>query len=144
MIRNAVLGFIIFALCVGCGAARKKVAQSQVEEMQGHISSLETELERKDEKIKSLESEVESTSSKQSNVFEKGVITPSKKKESAGKFTMKQVQTALKNAGFYKGTIDGKAGKNTKKAIKAFQKENGLKADGVVGKRTWLKLKKHL
>lgn len=144
MIRNAVLGFIIFVLFVGCGAARKKVAQTQVEEMQGHISSLESELERKDEKIKSLEGELESTGSKQTNVFEKGVMKAVKSKESAGKFTLKQVQTALKNAGYYKGTVDGKTGKNTKKAIKAFQKDNGLKADGVVGKKTWLKLKKHL
>lgn len=50
--------------------------------------------------------------------------------------THKDIQFALKNAGFYNGTIDGKIGKNTKKAIREFQKTNGLKADGIVGPKT--------
>ena len=58
--------------------------------------------------------------------------------------THKDIQLALKNAGFYKGPIDGKVGKNTKKAIKEFQKANGLKADGVVGKETKEKLAGYL
>ncbi len=58
--------------------------------------------------------------------------------------THKDIQLALKNAGFYNGTIDGKIGKNTKKAIKEFQKANGLKADGVVGKETKEKLAGYL
>jgi len=54
----------------------------------------------------------------------------------------KQVQTALKKAGFYKGDIDGKLGPQTKKAIKAFQKSKGLNSDGVIGVRTWEELSK--
>jgi len=50
--------------------------------------------------------------------------------------THKDIQIALKNANFYTGPIDGKIGKNTKKAIREFQKTNGLKADGVVGPKT--------
>jgi peptidoglycan hydrolase-like protein with peptidoglycan-binding domain len=50
--------------------------------------------------------------------------------------THKDIQFALKNAGFYNGPIDGKIGKNTKKAIREFQKANGLKADGIVGPKT--------
>jgi len=50
--------------------------------------------------------------------------------------THKDIQLALKNAGFYNGSIDGKIGKNTKKAIREFQKANGLKADGKVGLKT--------
>ena len=50
--------------------------------------------------------------------------------------THKDIQLALKNAGFYNGTIDGKIGRNTKKAIKELQKANGLKADGKVGPKT--------
>ena len=53
-----------------------------------------------------------------------------------------KVQTALKNAGYYSGTIDGKIGSKTREAIKAFQTANGLKADGVVGPGTWERLKK--
>jgi peptidoglycan hydrolase-like protein with peptidoglycan-binding domain len=52
----------------------------------------------------------------------------------------KQIQTALKNAGYDPGTIDGKLGAKSKKAIKDFQAANGLKADGKVGTKTWTKL----
>lgn len=52
----------------------------------------------------------------------------------------RQIQTALKNAGYDSGAIDGKLGAKTKKAIKDFQAANGLKADGKVGAKTWAKL----
>jgi len=58
--------------------------------------------------------------------------------------TPKQIQLALKKAGFYKGEIDGKIGLNTKKAIMKFQKAQGLKADGIVGKRTLAELNIYL
>lgn len=51
--------------------------------------------------------------------------------------TGKQIQQALKNAGFYSGKIDGEIGPKTKKAIEAFQAQHGLKADGKVGPKTW-------
>lgn len=47
------------------------------------------------------------------------------------------IQTALKNAGFYQGEIDGKIGPKTKKSIVEFQTSKSLKADGVVGPKTW-------
>ncbi len=58
--------------------------------------------------------------------------------------TAKDIQTALKNAGFYSGTIDGKIGRETEKAIVEFQKTNSLKADGVVGAKTAALLLKYL
>lgn len=58
--------------------------------------------------------------------------------------TGEEIQTALKNAGFYTGAIDGKIGPLSKKAITEFQKANGLTADGKVGPRTWEALGKHL
>lgn len=58
--------------------------------------------------------------------------------------TVQEIQTALKNAGLYDGSIDGKKGPKTTKAIEDFQKANGLKADGKVGPKTWEILKIHL
>ena len=55
-----------------------------------------------------------------------------------------EIQTALKNAGYYTGLIDGKIGPQAKKAIEEFQKANGLQADGKVGPKTWSVLSKHL
>ncbi|MBI2881601.1 MAG: peptidoglycan-binding protein, partial [Candidatus Tectomicrobia bacterium] len=49
-------------------------------------------------------------------------------------------QAALKKAGFDPGPIDGVAGRKTRAAVMAFQKANGLKADGRVGKTTLVKL----
>ena len=39
------------------------------------------------------------------------------------------------------GTIDGIFGKKTTEAVKQFQKDNGLSIDGIVGPKTWAKLK---
>lgn len=46
------------------------------------------------------------------------------------------IQTVLKEWGYYKGNVDGIYGTATKKAVIAFQKKNGLAADGIVGKKT--------
>ena len=54
--------------------------------------------------------------------------------------TTRDIQQALKNAGFYQAAVDGKMGNQTRTAIKEFQRVNGLKDDGVVGKQTWAKL----
>lgn len=56
----------------------------------------------------------------------------------------KDIQTALKAAGFYTGNVDGKIGPKTKRAIVEFQKAMGLKADGKVGPKTWVELEKYL
>jgi len=49
---------------------------------------------------------------------------------------VKKVQTKLKNWGYYKGSVDGIYGKQTKSAVQYFQRRNGLTADGIVGKKT--------
>lgn len=53
---------------------------------------------------------------------------------------VKEVQRRLKQWGYYKGSVDGVFGSGTKKAVIAFQKKNGLTADGVVGKATYAAL----
>ncbi|MCX5693229.1 MAG: peptidoglycan-binding protein [Candidatus Omnitrophica bacterium] len=58
--------------------------------------------------------------------------------------TTKEIQTALKNAGYDPGSPDGKIGPRTRQAIKDFQKSKGLVPDGVVGPKTWASLGKHL
>ena len=50
---------------------------------------------------------------------------------------VKEVQRRLKLWGYYKGSVDGVFGAGTRSAVVAFQKKNGLKADGVVGKSTY-------
>jgi N-acetylmuramoyl-L-alanine amidase len=50
---------------------------------------------------------------------------------------VKEVQRRLKLWGYYNGSVDGVFGAGTKKAVIAFQKKNGLTADGVVGQSTY-------
>lgn len=47
-----------------------------------------------------------------------------------------QIQQKLSNWGYYSGSVDGIFGEETKKAVIAFQKKNGLTADGIVGNAT--------
>lgn len=49
---------------------------------------------------------------------------------------VRNIQTKLKNWGYYSGDIDGIYGSRTKAAVTYFQKKNGLTADGVAGPKT--------
>lgn len=42
---------------------------------------------------------------------------------------VRQIQTKLKNWGYYKGNVDGIYGSQTQAAVKKFQKTNGLAQD---------------
>lgn len=48
----------------------------------------------------------------------------------------KAVQQKLKELGYYSGSVDGVYGQGTRNAVIAFQKANGLTADGIVGQNT--------
>ncbi len=49
---------------------------------------------------------------------------------------VREIQTVLKNGGYYKGNVDGIFGTKTKNAVIAFQKAKGLVPDGIVGEKT--------
>ena len=49
-------------------------------------------------------------------------------------------QERLKKLGYYSGSVDGDYGNGTKTAVKAFQKRNGLTANGKVNSKTLAKL----
>ena len=53
---------------------------------------------------------------------------------------VRQIQRKLKTLGFYSGSVDGIYGTATKKAVTAFQKSCGIKADGIAGPTTLLYL----
>ena len=57
------------------------------------------------------------------------------KKGSSGP-TVTEIQTRLKNWGYYSGSVDGVYGSQTEKAVRWFQQKNGLQADGQVGDLT--------
>ena len=136
---------VLILSLTGC-ATTKQQSNVKAEELQNRITFLEKQLSQKDEEIQFLAGELEIIAGKETGgekfskkeQYTKGIKKPSE----IG--TTKQVQTALRNAGFYKGRIDGQIGTSTRKAIKEFQKANGLTVDGKIGKETWSKLRKYL
>ena len=65
---------------------------------------------------------------------------PSLQRGFKGSEAVRAVQKRLKELGYYNGSADGDFGPATEAAVKAFQKANGLKADGKVGKQTLAKM----
>lgn len=55
---------------------------------------------------------------------------------SVSKTTVKRVQKLLNRCGYNCGTADGVMGTKTKRALKSYQRDNGLKADGAIGQQT--------
>ncbi len=49
---------------------------------------------------------------------------------------VRQIQTKLKNWGYYTGNIDGIYGKLTEEAVRKFQRYNNLTVDGIAGSNT--------
>ena len=61
-------------------------------------------------------------------------------KKGSGGPTVSEIQTRLKNWGYYNGEVDGVYGSQTEKAVRWFQQKNGLSADGQVGDQTFAAL----
>ncbi len=53
---------------------------------------------------------------------------------------VRQIQRKLQNLGFYSGSVDGVYGTATQKAVRNFQKNCGITADGIAGPKTLLYL----
>ena len=152
-LRILMVGAMAFLL-TGCATMQNK--SSAVDQMQIKVSDLEKKVEEKDSEIvdlkyqvKDLASRLESQESAPSANSSRGSsdeIDQSSSSKGVIKVSasISDVQTALKNAGFYKGSVDGKIGQQTKKAIESFQRKHNLTADGVIGRRTWEELKVYL
>lgn len=54
--------------------------------------------------------------------------------------TVREIQTKLKQWGYYNGTVDGKYGYQTWLAVRKFQEKNGIKVDGIAGPATLSKI----
>lgn len=137
--RKQFLVIVLSAVFLSGCATLGKGQDPEIQQLQGRVNSLELELERKNREIETLENELEARSSRSVRAVERPDIV-----HEPAQLSKKQIQEALKNAGFYEGPIDGKIGLKSKDAILAFQKENGLKVDGVVGPQTSSELRRYL
>ncbi|MEW6243353.1 MAG: polysaccharide deacetylase family protein [Bacillota bacterium] len=57
---------------------------------------------------------------------------------------VRELQSWLKDCGFYSGTVDGIFGPRTQQAVKEFQKSAGVAVDGLVGEETMRALNERL
>ncbi|MBJ8154497.1 peptidoglycan-binding domain-containing protein, partial [Bacillus cereus] len=55
---------------------------------------------------------------------------------------VQELQEFLRNIGYYSGRIDGQFGRVTEQAVRNYQRDRGLVADGIVGSKTWCQLEK--
>lgn len=130
---------VIFAVSLaGCATTACKQKDLELQGLKNHVSLLETQIQTKDEEIKGLQEAVA-----KSNEQQAAAISAPVTKETAGssemkshRLTVKEIQTALKNAGYDPGKIDGHIGKQTRDALKAFQKAHNLVANGKSNKKT--------
>ncbi len=130
------LGIIFIFGLSGC-ATMGKNKDLEIQGLKNQVTALESQLRAKDDEVNS----VRDAASKTSTETQENIASSSEVKDRP---TAKLIQLALKNAGYYQGVIDGKKGKNTRQAVKDFQKANNLKPDGHVGKGTWEVLKPYL
>lgn len=141
--------FLIVAIS-GCGTAKKKV--NLTEEVGAIKTKLDT-VEAKLDTVESRQADAERMASEQAQTLEElksrrsaasSNISVSQTRKFRSTERVKDIQVCLKNAGFYTGKIDGRKGRGTRRAIRAFQRQNGLHVDGVVGPRTWELLSKYM
>ncbi len=136
-------GLAILISLSGCVSVVRKQSGLEVQGLKNQVAALHQQIQYKDEEINSLKNSSNTVTVSDRLNFagnsEKSGILEVKNRPNA-----RQIQICLKNAGYNPGLVDGKIGKQTCEAIRAFQKSNNLKTDGKVGKQTWKLLSKHL
>lgn len=133
-----VFGFsllVVFAIslvgCASMGTVKQK--NNEIQGLKNQVSLLETQVQSKDQEVNSLR---DALNAKEAEVA-KAAVSEKPAASVKSNFSVKDVQKALANAGYDPGKIDGRMGKQTRDALKAFQKANNLTVNGKANKKTW-------
>ena len=140
---------LMVSLIALSGCASRKTGK-KVDTLQAQVNAMTDELVRLDQSLQDTRAALQAEG--KGGVSESGSVSSGEGAAVGGMYRTPSgfeipsvnIQKALKKAGYYNGAIDGKVGPGTRDAIAAFQKDNGLKADGVCGRGTWAKLKSYL
>ncbi|NTV29181.1 MAG: hypothetical protein HGA80_03765 [Candidatus Omnitrophica bacterium] len=156
MLLRSLMVIMAAVLVSGCATTSSK--PQAVNPLQTQVTELQQRVEDQEKEIVDLKYEVKEISSKSEarqvvTLEESPVEAPKKPVVSKGDgmyadlikvdVSGVELQKALKGAGVYEGKLDGKIGPRTKTAIMEFQRQHNLKADGVVGAKTWNELKQY-
>jgi hypothetical protein len=114
-----------------------------IDELTGQLDNTRSTLERQVADVKQFATRNENTltqltgnvDSLQNNVATLQSTSTSLLLGSSGK-SVKELQSRLKELGFYQGEPDGNLGPSTVEAVKAFQTKYGVIPDGIVGAQT--------
>ena len=131
------MALVLFA--AGCATTRAR-KQDPAQDPQRQVTELQNQLVAKDQQIADLEYQLDSNSQGFPTTNFTAANSDKRHLLRVAGVSVSDVQSALTRAGLDPGPVDGKLGKKTRSAIKAFQRKNGLTADGVVGKKTWAAL----
>ena len=149
MRASSVVLLLVVATSVGLtGCAGTKKLEKEVEALRMQVNTLSSDISQLDAQQRDLEQNV-TGDGMLAGADSVVIATPVKGGSGTNVystpsgFTLKttSLQSALKNAGYYTGPVDGIAGHGTKDSIRRFQADHGLKTDGVAGRKTWSKLK---
>lgn len=132
------LFFIILAIS-GCATCKNK--ELEIQGLKNEVSILRSQIDSKDKEVVFLKDELTNT---EKQISYQRTAARRHTCEVNSRPNIKQIQTALKNAGYNPGAIDGKMGRQTKEAIKLFQRNNNLTVTGKAGKKTWKLLRRYL
>jgi peptidoglycan hydrolase-like protein with peptidoglycan-binding domain len=116
----------------GCASTRQS-RELELQSLRNQITVLESQIQSREQEISSLKEELA-----------KPAPASKRLKIDKAKAEVKNIQTALRNAKFYSGPVDGGMGPETRQAVVSFQKANKLHPDGRVGRKTWKLLKNYL
>ena len=136
----------ILAVClVGCASmGTVKQKNNEIQGLKSQVSVLETQVQSKDQEINGLKDALNAKSVEQTKTETTTTVTERTSTKVKSHPSAKDVQTALANAGYDPGKIDGHMGKQTREALKAFQKANNLTVNGKANKKTWALLGTYL
>lgn len=157
-------------LLAGCATVSRKALDDEIQDLRRQVGSLSAQSQQKDEQISSLQRSLSDKSveeklqaelkekerlasslqealdkeAKERAVLSERLDALTGKYKPTAKSSVKQVQVALQNAGYDPGAIDGLMGSRSRKAIRDFQRDNGLEITGKIDKATWEKLRIYL
>lgn len=130
----ASLGAAGCATTIGSRAREAEGLKSQVASLESKIDSLNERMQELAERQGALEGQI--SVSQPAGAAQAAKPVKRVAQAAPNRLSVREIQQALKSAGFYPGPVDGKPGPKTREAVLAFQKSRGIKADGVVGVRT--------
>jgi len=146
---------VLVAVVFLSGCVTTSKYKTDMDRLQSRVDELEASLKQQESDkaaLKESQQQIEAALKQQSEDLEnakKKLSSMGKRKSQGGPSelkmpTAKEIQAALKSAGFYPGEIDGVIGSGTKEAVRKFQEANQLTPDGVVGSKTWALLEKYV